>query len=256
MIRFFLACCVCVPSLLTAAVAASAPDDTPAVLEVISTTPVPGLGLARDLLPYPVRSIDAAALERARGTTLPSLFNSQLPGVTVNEIQGNPYQADVNFRGFTASPLLGTPQGLSVFQDGVRLNEAFGDVVNWDLVPRAALAGVELIPGANPLFGLNTLGGALNLRTKDGLNHPGSQLELSGGSFGRRGIEFQSGQRQEAGFPPSGAAAQAADQRGLYFAGNLFKEDGWRDFSPSQVGQFFAKGSHRGAAVDLDLSLT
>ena len=106
MIRFFLACCVCVPSWLTAAVAASAPDDTPAVLEVISTTPVPGLGLARDALPYPVRSIDAAALERARGTTLPSLFNSQLPGVTVNEIQGNPYQADVNFRGFTASPLL------------------------------------------------------------------------------------------------------------------------------------------------------
>ena len=256
MIRFFLACCVCVPSLLTAALAASAPDDTPAVLEVISTTPVPGLGLARDLLPYPVRSIDAAALERARGTTLPSLFNSQLPGVTVNEIQGNPYQADVNFRGFTASPLLGTPQGLSVFQDGVRLNEAFGDAVNWDLVPRAALAGVELIPGANPLFGLNTLGGALNLRTKDGLNHPGSQLELSGGSFGRRGIEFQSGQRQEAGLSPTGAAAQAADQRGLYFAGNLFKEDGWRDFSPSQVGQFFAKGSHRGAAVDLDLSLT
>ena len=181
MMRFFLACCVCVPSLLGVRVAASAPaetvvetavetvaessSETPAVLEVISTTPIPGLGLARDVLPYPVRSIDAAALERARGITLPSLFNSQLPGVTVNEIQGNPYQANVNFRGFTASPLLGTPQGLSVFQDGVRLNEAFGDVVNWDLVPRAALAGVELIPGANPLFGLNTLGGALNLRT-------------------------------------------------------------------------------------------
>ena len=264
MIRFFLACCVGVPSLLGVRVAASAPAEpfveasaeTPAVLEVISTTPVPGLGLARDVLPYPVRSIDGAALERARGITLPSLFNSQLPGVTVNEIQGNPYQADVNFRGFTASPLLGTPQGLSVFQDGVRLNESFGDVVNWDLVPRAALAGVELIPGANPLFGLNTLGGALNLRTKDGLSHPGSQLELSGGSFGRRSIEFQSGQRREAGVSSSGASAQAADQRGLYFAGNLFKEDGWRDFSPSQLGQFFAKGSHRGSVLDLDLSLT
>jgi outer membrane receptor protein involved in Fe transport len=84
-----------------------------------------------------------------------------------------PYQADVNYRGFTASPLLGTPQGLSVYQDGVSINEPFGDIVNWDLIPRNAIASIDLIPGSNPLFGLNTLGGALAIRTKDGFNNAG-----------------------------------------------------------------------------------
>ena len=93
---------------------------------------------------------------------------------------------DVNYRGFTASPLLGTPQGLSVYQDGVRINEPFGDVVNWDLIPRRRSPAMTLLPGSNPLFGLNTLGGALSLQTKSGDTHPGTELELPAGSFGRR----------------------------------------------------------------------
>ena len=83
--------------------------------------------------------------------------------VYVNEMQGNPFQPDVNYRGYTASPLLGTPQGLSVFMDGVRMNQAFGDVVSWDLIPKIAIKSVTLVPGSNPLFGLNTLGGALSI---------------------------------------------------------------------------------------------
>lgn len=84
--------------------------------------------------------------------------------------QGNPFQPDLNFRGFTASPLLGTPQGLSVYMDGVRLNQPFGDVVSWDLIPRSVIGSIALMPGSNALFGLNTLGGALAIQTKDGLN--------------------------------------------------------------------------------------
>jgi len=30
----------------------------------------------------------------------------------------NPFQLDINYHGFTASPLLGTPEGLSVYLDG------------------------------------------------------------------------------------------------------------------------------------------
>ena len=55
-----------------------------------------------------------------------------------------------------------------MFQDGVRINEPFGDVVNWDLLPQSAIAGIQVIPGSNPLFGLNTLGGALAIYTKSG----------------------------------------------------------------------------------------
>ena len=89
-------------------------------------------------------------------------------------MQGNPFQPDLNYRGYTASPLLGTPQGLSVYMDGVRLNQPFGDVVSWDLIPRQAIASMTLMPGSNPLFGLNTLGGALSIQTKDGRDAPGT----------------------------------------------------------------------------------
>src|SRR6185437_16273833 len=101
----------------------------------------------------------------------PSDALNQLAGsVNLNDTQGNPFQPDVNFRGFTASPVLGTPQGISVFVDGVRVNEAFGDAVNWDLIPSAAIARLEVIPGSDPVFGLNTLGGALTVRTKRGFD--------------------------------------------------------------------------------------
>ena len=98
---------------------------------------------------------------------------------------GNSFQPDVSFRGFTASALLGTPQGLSVFQDGVRINEAFADVVNWDLLPKNAVASMQLLPGSNPIFGLNTLGGALTIQMKDGFGYSGLNASVSAGSFGR-----------------------------------------------------------------------
>src|SRR4029077_5849635 len=107
---------------------------------------------------------------------LSDFLNRRLNGVYLNEMQNNPVQPDLNYRGYTASPLLGTPQGISVYMDGVRLNQPFGDVVSWDLIPRIAIAETTLIPGSDPLFGLNTLGGALSIRSKDGFSNPGSAL--------------------------------------------------------------------------------
>ena len=107
-------------------------------------------------------------------TQASGFVNRRFTGVYVNEVQGNPFQVDLNFRGYTASPLLGTPQGISVYLDGVRMNQPFGDVVSWDLIPRNAIAEMTLMPGSNPLFGLNTLGGALSVRTKTGRTAPGT----------------------------------------------------------------------------------
>src|SRR6202000_1283338 len=117
----------------------------------------------------------------------------RMGSVNVNGMQNNPFQPDISFRGFTASPLLGTPQGLSVYLDGVRMNQPFGDVVSWDLIPKSAIAKVALMPGSNPLFGLNTLGGALAVQTKDGLTDPGTSVQLLGGSHNRVAAEFESG---------------------------------------------------------------
>ena len=130
-------------------------------IEVISTTPLQGIGLPLEQVPANVQTIKAKDLEKQKSLSIADHINQNLTGVSVNDTQNNPYQPDVSFRGYAASPLLGTPQGLSIFVDGVRVNEPFGDVVNWDLIPTNSINSISLIPGSNPLFGLNTLGGAL-----------------------------------------------------------------------------------------------
>jgi len=131
---------------------------------------------------------------RASGALeLSDFLNRRFTGIFVTETQSNPYQPDVNYRGYTASPLLGTPQGLSIYMDGVRLNQPFGDVVSWDLIPRMAIGSTTLMPGSNPLFGLNTLGGALSLQTKDGRSNPGTTVRATYGSDIRRAVEVEHG---------------------------------------------------------------
>jgi len=197
-------------------------------VDVVATTPLSGSELDRDKVPAPLQTADAADIAQTGATNLGSFLNRRFTGVHINEIQGNPFQPDVNYRGYTASPLLGTPQGLSIYMDGVRLNQPFGDVVSWDLIPRIAIAETTLIPGSNPLFGLNTLGGAIAVDTKDGLTAPGTDLTLAGGSWGRKIAEIEHGGSNRKGFSWYGAA-------------NLFFEDGWRASSPSDVRQFFGK---------------
>ena len=122
-------------ALLIVALGTAAHAADPATLgtvEVIGTAPLPGLDVPRDHVPSSIRTLDDSALRNAGGSSLAENLQRRLPGVSVNEVTGNPLQANLNYRGFTASPLLGTPQGLSVFMDGVRLNETFGDVVSWE----------------------------------------------------------------------------------------------------------------------------
>jgi outer membrane receptor protein involved in Fe transport len=148
----------------------------------------------------------------------------------------------VNFRGYTASPLLGTPQGLSVYMDGVRMNQPFGDVVSWDLIPRITISSTTLIPGSNPLFGLNTLGGALSIQTKDGHTNKGGSLRALYGNYNRRSLEFEHG-------------GSTARNFSWYLAGARYGEDGWRESSPTDVRQMFGKFGWRGMRSDVSLTL-
>jgi iron complex outermembrane recepter protein len=220
----------------------AAPGDVAApVVEVISTSPVPGLGLSKEMVPGNVQTINDKLINELKPNNLNSLLEQSAGSVTVNNFQGNPFQPDVNYRGFTASPLLGTPQGLSVYLDNVRMNQPFGDVVSWDLIPINAISRVDIVPGSNPLYGLNTLGGAIALRTKDGFLAPGGYVEASGGSWGRWNTWAELGGNN--------------GTLGGYVMANYFQEDGWRDFSPTKVGQLFAKTSLRRESTDVDLSL-
>ena len=124
--------------------------DHPEIL--VTATPLSGEG---------AQVADGETLKSSRAVSIADQLARTAPGVSINEMQGNPLQTDINFRGFTASPVLGTPQGLSVYLDGVRINQPFGEVVNWDLIPTSAIARIDLVSGSAPQFGRNSLGGAL-----------------------------------------------------------------------------------------------
>jgi iron complex outermembrane recepter protein len=194
--------------------------------------PQPGLLINREQIPGNLQSIGKKEIKESHSTSLGDLMNSKMQSINVNDYSGNPFQMDISYRGFTASPQVGSPQGLSVFFDGIRVNEPFGDVVNWDLIPMNAIERFDLFPGSNPLFGLNTLGGALSLRTKSGFSAPGADVQVLGGDFGRKQIQLSAGAN-------NGVVAG-------FGALQWFDEDGWRDDSPSQVKQFFGRADWRG----------
>lgn len=207
---------------------------------VIANAPLAGLGLPADEIPANVQTAVSQEMRRQRTLDLADYLNNSFSGISASANAANPFQLDVNYHGFTASPLLGTPEGLSVYVDGVRINESFGDTVNWDLIPQAAISTVTLLSGSNPVFGLNTLGGALLVRTKSGHDNPGSELEALGGSFGRRSFEGETG-----------------GERGnfdYFLTTSFFDETGWRDRSPSRVWQGFGKAGWQNERSDIDLS--
>ena len=222
---------------------AQAASSTPASqVEIIGTSPLAGLGVDRNLLPYASQTVRRDALNQAQAEQMTDFLARRMAGMQVNDIQGSPFQADLTFRGYRASGLLGASQGLSVYLDGVRINEPFGDVVNWDMVPEFALQSLTVLPGANPSFGLNTLGGAIVLETADGLSATGVRAEIGAGSFGRRRAELGLGQRH-------------ADGWHSYLGGTLFDENGWRDHSPGKQALLMAKLGRGAGDTDWSLGL-
>ncbi|HSD60270.1 MAG TPA: TonB-dependent receptor, partial [Burkholderiales bacterium] len=211
-------------------------------VEVVGTTPLPVLGTPLEQVPANVQTATDKDIVREHPLSAGDFMERNFESVSAGTAQGNPYMLDLSFRGFLATPLVGAPQGLSVFVDGVRVNEAFGDTVNWDLIPTNAISAISLVPGSDPVFGLNTLGGSVAVRTKSGKEYPGGALTVYGGSFGRLAGEFEYG--------------GSKDDLDFFVAGTYFGENGWRDFSPSIVRQLFAKVGYETARTDVDFALT
>jgi len=229
------------PLIVSAAERESGLKDPLETVIVIGITPLDGALVDRNQVPAPVQTATSRDIEGSHALELTSFMNRRLGSVYVNDIQNNALQPDVSYRGYTASPLLGTPQGLSVYLDGMRLNQPFGDVVSWDLIPREALSTMTLVPGSNPLFGANTLGGALSLKTKDGTSAPGYAVAGNYGSDQRRRISLEAGNHA-----PSGLH--------WFATANELRDDGWRDDSPTEARQIFSKVGWRNDATDIALS--
>lgn len=212
-------------------------------VDVVANTPLPGMNVPLNEIPAPVQAASQTDLTNSAALDLGDLMNRRLNGVFLNDMQGNPFQPDVNYRGYTASPLLGTPEGLSVYVDGVRQNQPFGDVVSWDLIPTNSISQMALIPGSDPVFGLNTLGGSISVTTKTGITNPGLSGQVLYGSSGRKQVEAAWGGNKQNGF-------------NWFFSGNAFSENGWRAFSPSDVRQGFGKLGWRTDKTDLAFTMS
>jgi iron complex outermembrane receptor protein len=210
-------------------------------IDVVSTSPLENSEIAANKLPTRIQKVDSEQLQKAQSLSLSEYMNRYLSGVSVNEAQNNPLQPDIYYRGFVASPLLGMPQGLSTYVNGVRFNEPFGDTVNWDLISENAIDTMSLHSGSNPVYGLNSLGGAIAVKTKTGFSAPEHQIEVYGGSWDRHSEDLTSGWN---------------DGTWGYFVNlNHFEEGGWRNYSPSKAERALGTLSWRGDKGSLDLTL-
>jgi len=213
-------------------------------IEVYSPTALPSIGLPVKDVPYAVQTATAEEISEQPGVSVADYMVNNLEGVTVNEVGGNPYQLEINYRGYNGTPLVGNPQGLSIYVDGVRQNMPFSNNVLWDTIPDFAIEDMQLVGGSNPVYGLNTLGGSLSMQTKSGRTFDRSAIEGQTGSWGRN-----------IGLIETGGISD--DQRFDYYVGyEYFNEDGWRDEAPTTVNQWFSKFGFEGDTTRYDLSYT
>jgi iron complex outermembrane recepter protein len=209
---------------------------------LVTVTPVQGTGIPLSKVPSNVQTLHATQIDADHAQTLTDLAQRHLASVSVADTEGSPFQMDLIERGFTSSPVLGTPEALAIYQNGVRVNEPFGDIVLWDLIPVFAIETLQDIPGSNPVFGLNALGGAFTLQMKDGFAAPGGSVEFDGGSFGRQRATAQNG--------------IVLGNSALYLGATAARDDSWRQLSSSRILQGFADYLIRSDSYQFGTSLT
>ena len=199
------------------------------IIDVYTNTPLPSIGLPINMVPSSIQTVNGQEINQQAGVSVADYMVNNLQGVTVNEVGGNPYQLEINFRGYNATPISGNPQGLSVYVDGVRMNQPFSNTVLWDLIPDFSIESMQMVAGSNPVYGLNTLGGAISMQTKSGRTFNKKAIDFSAGSWGRQTSLMEAGGISEDG------------SYDYYIGYQHFTEDGWRDYSPSHVNQLFTK---------------
>ncbi len=211
-------------------------------LVIVAPTPIPGVGLDRDKAPVDLQVLSGRDLSKDGEANALRALENQAGSVNLDSASGNPYQPNIFYHGFEASPLQGVAQGLAIYVEGVRFNQAFGDTVNWDLIPSLAIDRLT-VEGSNPLFGLNALGGSINVQLKTGFTYRGLEADLSGGSFGQVQGDLQYG--------------STSGDLGIYLAGGDVHQDGWRDLQSSDMQNLYGDlgWRHESAELHVDVRL-
>ncbi len=185
-------------------------------------------------VPFPVQIIAGSNVHGASGSSVANALTGSA-GLSLTNQTGSSSQADIRVRGFALSPIVGVPQGVSVFVDGVRVNEADAAQVHLSLIPGGAVDRFELIRGPVSAFGKNTLAGALNIVTRRGTERS-VEAELEGGSFG-----FLRG------------TARASETVGKFdglVTASYDRASGWRQLSSTEELSLFTKVGVRAESTD------
>jgi iron complex outermembrane recepter protein len=209
--------------------------------DVVATTPLGGGEIDVAKSPFAVWQTNSQDAQTFNDTTLPDTLARSAPGVTVGNVSGNEFEPDLFYRGFDATAVTGTPQGLAVYQNGTRINEAFGDVVNWDLIPQIAIDKTTII-AANPIFGLNALGGAVTVTMKNGFTWQGFETDAEVGSFVRAQEQIQYGKQ--------------FGNWSIYAAASQINDGGWRVAEASQLTNFYGDLGYKANGFESHLQLT
>ncbi len=210
-------------------------------VNVVGSTPLLGSGIDRDQIPAATNVLGQSDIDRTGVPDLTRAILENIPGATINDTEGNVFQPDIIFRGFTASPTAGASQGLAVYVNGARFNDAFGDTVNWDLIPPSAISTVN-VEASNPVFGLNALGGSVNVQLKNGFTFQGADFTGYGGSYGRGSGTLEFG-RQYGSFS-------------IYATGDITHDDGFRQTSASDIYRLFTDLGWRNDVAEIHLAFS
>jgi outer membrane receptor protein involved in Fe transport len=233
--------CSCISESINAQTGTEVESTTLEVVEVIGISPLSELTLS-DKIPYSIQTFGKADIKETIGYSISQILGRRAGSIATNDAQNNPLQPDIRLRGFTASPLLGTSQGVVVYQNGVRINEVFGDTINWDLLPVSTIETVNVIAGSNPVLGLNALGGAISIATKNGFSAPGKTAALAYGSYKSNILSITNG--------------SSKDNWGTFWSIDTMEEEGWRDFSASRALNAYSAISWLNGNSEVDLYLS
>jgi iron complex outermembrane receptor protein len=188
-------------------------------------------------VPGQVYVVTSQDIQRTKPSTVQEALR-QVPGIVLYDQNGNRFQPLVDLRGFNAQP----NPSLSVFVDGVRVNEPDSNAVNFDLIPIQDVERIEILPGPTAIFGQNALGGVINIITKRGTTTPQTTVDGALGSFNHYRVSANT----------SGPLPKGLD---YYLSFGLDRESGFRDFSDGRVARSLARIGYRPAeGSDLNLA--
>ncbi len=188
-------------------------------------------------IPAQVRVVTEEEIETSKARTVPEVIKYQ-PGITLYDAVGNAFEPVLELRGFSGDPVNTT----TVILDGVRVNNPGSAFVDFDLIPVEDLERIEVVPGTAAVYGKNALAGIVNLQTKRGGPVPVAKLEVAGGSFGRHQY------RASLGGP--------VGDFDYYLGFTQYLEDGFREYSDSDVRKIFAKVGRPIPTLGTDVTLS